>query len=261
MDDEIPLTGGNVAAGVTRVGDTIRKPVTANTPATQALLTKLAAAGVNGVPQFLGIDDKNRQMLRFVSGDTDFPANLWTDDAALLSAARLLRRIHNATLSLTDATVPWAYSHPDPLQHEVICHNDFAPYNMTFDTNGAVIGVFDFDLAGPAPRIRDLAYLAWWIVPLGRQDAAMDAATQVDLDAKCRRLRLLCKTYGVPANRALLDMITEVLTHMSDPDAASRMIGDAATQTLIAGGHLDQWAQSLADFAQIKGQIAANLDV
>ena len=35
---EIPLTGGNVSESVVRVGDTVRKPVTASTPAVEANL-------------------------------------------------------------------------------------------------------------------------------------------------------------------------------------------------------------------------------
>ena len=45
------LGGGNVAAGVVRVGDTVRKPAGFWTPAVDALLTHLRQAGFTGAPQ------------------------------------------------------------------------------------------------------------------------------------------------------------------------------------------------------------------
>ena len=39
--DELPLSGGNVTAGVVRVGDTVRRPVGAWTPAVHNLLQHL----------------------------------------------------------------------------------------------------------------------------------------------------------------------------------------------------------------------------
>jgi hypothetical protein len=259
MTDEIPMTGGHVADSVVRVGDTIRKPRTAHDAATRALLQQLQSAQVTGVPQFIGIDDRNRQTLSFVTGSTDTPSNLWTQDRSLITAAQFLRRLHDASMPLVGAPLPWAYCYPDTQQHAVIGHSDFAPYNMTFDAEGSVVGVFDFDLAGPAPRSRDLAYLAWWMVPLGQQDPAMDAATQVDLAHNSQRLTQLCKTYGIRADTGFLNMIDHVLHHMSDPNAATKMIGAVATRRLMEDGHLDHWAQARANFNGIRPQIAANL--
>src|ERR1700750_1023228 len=51
---EHPLGGGNVAAGVVRVGDTVRKPAGFWTPAVDALLTHVRRAGFAGAPRPLG---------------------------------------------------------------------------------------------------------------------------------------------------------------------------------------------------------------
>lgn len=257
--DEIPLSGGNVADGVVQIGDTVRKPQTPATPAIHTLLNHLAEAGIAGMPQALGCDDQGRQILSFVRGDTAFPDTMWDDTETLTSAARLLRRIHDASTALLHQDLPWAYHFPDTSRHEVIGHSDFAPYNMIFGLDGRVIGVFDFDLAGPAPRIRDLAYLAWWLVPLGQNDSAMQKATHRDITQYSARLKLLCTTYGVTADAQFLDMLDHVLEHMSNANAARAMIGDAATQALIDGGHLDHWAQEHMLFNDIRSTIAANL--
>ena len=132
---------------------------------------------------------------------------------------------------------------------------------MTFANDGSVTGVFDFDLAGPAPRLRDLAYLAWWMVPLGQQDPPMATATTNDLVNQSQRLKRLCATYGVDAHQELLDMIDHVLHHMSDPDITASMIGEAATAALITEGHLDHWAKARDDFATIQPKLIANLSL
>ena len=49
--DEHALDGGNVAAGVVRVGDTVRKPAGFWTPAVEALLWHLWRVGFTGAPR------------------------------------------------------------------------------------------------------------------------------------------------------------------------------------------------------------------
>ena len=53
-DDEYALDGGNVAAGVVRVGGTVRKPAGFWTPAVEALLSHLRCSGFTGAPRPLG---------------------------------------------------------------------------------------------------------------------------------------------------------------------------------------------------------------
>ncbi|MEL6639933.1 MAG: aminoglycoside phosphotransferase family protein [Pseudomonadota bacterium] len=259
MEDEHSLIGGNVTRDVVRVVQTVRKPRTPFDIAATALLNQLEAAGVSGVPRARGYDTKGRRILSWLPGATAFPKEMWTKTVTLTSAAERLRQIHDASRPLLTDSHTWAITTPGPEEEMVIGHSDFAPYNMVFADDGAVIGVFDFDLAGPAPRVKDLAYLAWWLVPFGEQVADMRAATGRDVKHGSIRLHMLCAAYGVNPDMALLDAIAQVLRHMGDPTEAGKMIGGAAARRLADSGHFDHWQRAAHDFALLRPRIAANL--
>ncbi|MET1008361.1 MAG: phosphotransferase, partial [Propionibacteriaceae bacterium] len=69
--------------------------------------------------------------------------------------------------------------------------NDFAPYNLVF-RDGHLVGVIDFDTASPGPRIWDLAYLAYRLVPFA-EDALADSPGPVK---RAMRLERLIEAYG-----------------------------------------------------------------
>jgi hypothetical protein len=148
--EEAPLTGGNLSA-VVRVGDTVRRPLQPWSAAVHGLLRHLAARGFDGAPRFLGIDDRGREILSFIAGEVGaypLPAFMWSDEA-LAGAARLLRRLHDATRGyVAPDGATWQFAYPDRARHEVICHNDVAPYNMVF-VDRQPRALIDFDTAGP----------------------------------------------------------------------------------------------------------------
>ena len=186
--DEIPLTGGNMQP-VVRVGDTVRRTAGPWTPAVHALLGELASAGIDEAPRVLGSDDQGREVLSYIDGMVlaESPA-VWSD-AVLRAAGGLLRRIHDASVPLAAGrSLVWRSARRTPA--EVVCHNDFATYNLIV-RDSELVGVIDFDFASPGPRIWDLAYLAYRIVPF-----AEDAR---DADGRDRRSRLcrLIDAYGM----------------------------------------------------------------
>ena len=77
---------------VVRIGDTVRRPVGRWTPAVHSLLRHLEEVGVEGAPRVLGFDDQNREVLTYLPSE---PAARWSDEA-LLGAAQLVRRLHDA---------------------------------------------------------------------------------------------------------------------------------------------------------------------
>jgi hypothetical protein len=197
---EIPLQGGRTTAGVVRVGDTVRRPVGANSAFVHRLLRHLEAQGFSAAPRFLGIDAIGREILSFLPGEV--PDELADFSLAQIANAALLRRsFHDATAGsgLTEG-------------HEVVCHGDFSPCNCVFDY-GIPSAMIDFDASRPGRRLDDLGYAAWLWLRLGDADLAADF--------QALRIAAFFRTYGTldldNALPAILDAQTEIAQRRGTP--------------------------------------------
>ncbi len=241
---EVPLSGGNVAAGVVRVGRTVRKPVTPATPAVHAVLRHLEKVGFAGAPRALGRDEQGRQVLEYVEGPlaTVLPPMTPAD---LVRVGRLVRDLHDALAFFSapdDAR--WEVAIP-PDRDELICHHDLAPWNLVL---GADPWVFiDWDGAGPGSRLWDLAYAAQSFTPLhAGGDPAQDAS----------RLRALVDGYGAThAQRQQLPGLIEAHTRgMYNLLVDGARTGRQPWARLHDEGHAQHWgpaADYVADHSDV----------
>lgn len=207
MEEQI-LTGGNSTV-VHRVGETVRRTPGAWTPRVHQLLSTLRAAGLTEVPEPFGLDESGREVLSYLPGTVahyPLPDWLWSS-AVLHQSAGLLRRVHDASLPLISLRDGWQMRTHHPV--EVICHNDVAPYNMVF-TDGDVSGLIDFDSASPGPRIWDLAYLAYRLVPFGSDAGAV--ATNDGLAIE--RAHALIAAYGLDQGFTLKELVTVMVARL-----------------------------------------------
>ncbi|MEJ3404381.1 aminoglycoside phosphotransferase family protein [Rathayibacter sp. YIM 133350] len=187
--------------------DGVHRSVGEWTPTVHRLLDALAQSGIPGLPVVLGFDDLGREVVSFVEGEVPLypaPAWLWHENA-LTSSARMLRAVHDASVAfaadLPDDAV-WRSPSHEPV--EVICHNDFAPYNLAYE-NDECVGVIDFDTASPGPRLWDIAYLAYRMVPLTAPGSSDDV--QIVEPLRERRLALLAEAYGIELEPGELERV------------------------------------------------------
>jgi aminoglycoside phosphotransferase (APT) family kinase protein len=190
------LRGGYTNEGhVVRVGDTVRRPWRATTPATGALLRHLERVGFDGAPRFLGRDEDGREILSYIPGRAAIePQERWAlTDEALISVARLLRRFHDAVASFDPSDHEWPQAVPAAFRDGSISHNDPNLDNIVF-VSGRAVALIDFDLASPGSAVWDVACAARLWAPLrDPRDAPHGRSLQ--------RLRLFLDAYGLPARK------------------------------------------------------------
>ena len=243
MNEEV-LTGGSMTA-VVRIGDTVRRTAGPWTRTIHALLHHLRRHGFDCVPEPLGLDDRGREILSLLPGTPatyPLPAFAWTD-ATLHAVATTLRKYHDASAGFkppADAVWQWPVHQPA----EVICHNDYAPYNLMFE-NGVLTGVIDLDLASPGPRIWDIAEAAYRFVPL--TDPANPDAPFPGAEKQTRRLAAFCSAYGDPRITpadvvdTAIDKVGELVAFIERRAAA----GDHAQQAVLARGDVDIYRRDI----------------
>jgi Ser/Thr protein kinase RdoA (MazF antagonist) len=246
------LAGGNMTA-VVRVGDTVRRSAGPWTPTIHAFMRHLRAAGFAMVPEPLGIDDRGREIISFLPGAPatyPLPDFAWSD-ATLTVVARTLRAFHDASRGFVpppDGRWQWPAHEPA----EVVCHNDFAPYNLMFE-DGELTGVIDLDLASPGPRALDMAYTAYRVAPL--TDAANPDVPFRGEDDQLRRLAALCAAYdhpGVEPSGVLTSAAAKLreLVAFIEREAAA---GDPAQQAVLERGDAGLYRRDIAHIEQLAG--------
>jgi Ser/Thr protein kinase RdoA (MazF antagonist) len=195
-----------------REGDFMFRSARPWTASVQALLAALHAHGFIQAPAPAGYDAvwEKVSFLPGSTGELDDSEDI-RSETALRSAASLLRRYHDCTalfLPEMAAGQEWQLSPRAPV--EVICHGDFAPYNVVLNV-GVVTGIIDFETAHPGPRYWDLAYALYRWAPLS---TGIKAEGLDGLDTQIGRARIFLDAYGLEAEQrlALPDMVIERLT-------------------------------------------------
>jgi hypothetical protein len=221
---------------VVRVGDTVRRAAGPWTPTIHAFMRHLRASGFARIPEPLGLDDRGREIISLLPGAPatyPLPDFAWTE-ATLVSVAQTLRAFHDASVGFTpppDARWQWPAREPA----ELVCHNDFAPYNLLFE-GGRLTGVIDLDLASPGPRVRDMGYAAYRFVAL--TDPANPDVPYRGMPDQRRRLAAFCGAYGAPgiSPADVVDAAIEKLHEMTAFITDSAAEGDPAQQAVLARG-------------------------
>lgn len=213
-DPQNILSGGN-SNRVIREGDTILRDTGPWSPFVHQLLRHLTQHGFAESPVLLDVSG-GTERLTFREGEAgNDPLKPYMQSAeVLIEAAQLLRRFHDIT---QDFVIPAGAVfqlpvNPD-LPWEVVCHNDFAPYNCIFRDNH-LAGLIDFDTAGPGTRLWDIAYAVYRFVPLVTDQHCHDLGW-VSVPDRAQRLRLFCDAYGLTDQSARAALIATVIERLN----------------------------------------------
>lgn len=247
------LDGGN-AGGAVRVGGTVRRAAGPWSPSVHALLAYLADAGFSGCPQPLGFDDKGREILTYIEGETVGSALPWPSwvyaDRTLRQVAAWLRRYH---------LVVAGFSPPEGAAWRlggqwrpglIIGHNDATPYNAVW-RDGRLTGFIDWDMAGPLTPDWDLAFAAFGWVPLhARAVARREGFT--DFASRPRRLAMFLEEYGWGGTTSgFLAVVRARVTAHAAHVRTLAAAGDELFMHLAAQGVADMLDVALAELREL----------
>ncbi|SDN65591.1 aminoglycoside phosphotransferase family protein [Alkalicoccus daliensis] len=258
FEKEELLAGGNVSQ-VYKSGKTVRRKLHPNSDKIHELLAHLEKKKFHYAPKFLGIDDKEREVLTFIEGEAgNYPLKdyMWSDKA-LTKIAEMLRYYHNAVRDFTFSD-DWKPMDNTPGPFEIICHNDFAIYNMIFREEFPV-GIIDFDAAAPGPKVWDLAYCLYTCVPLSRfhfNEAGIKVYYDASRDAAKRkqRIKLFFAAYGEPSLKAKgLETVVQRLKGLCMYMERKSQEGDSAFRKMIEEGHYEHYQKDI-EFIQQHGK-------
>lgn len=252
-EPEIPFDGGSHSAAV-RVGRTVRRVGRPWSAAALDLLRHLEAGGFGGAPRALGFDDRGREVVSYVDGESGVPLperdagpvsdDHWVRrDDVLVRLGALVRAFHDAASTMSGTDHEWQVPTRQPV--ETICHNDLSPGNVLFRA-GVPVAIIDWESAAPGPRAWDLGYAAWQWVPLWSADRSRAAGLPTDVAEKARRYRLLLGAYGVEPDIDLLrtgiERMRQYLDHLRGLVAA----GSEWEVRMARRGLLDDMALDIA---------------
>jgi hypothetical protein len=192
MSEEL-LPPGRMTSGIIRRGERIWRPMGPWTPAVHEYLRHLETAGFGGAPRVLGTEGEF-EVLTYIDGEVaadphwrpghehQLPGYAKTRES-LRASAVLLRQLHDAAAGFVPEHTSYRFHPHPPLPGEIICHGDLGPWNTVYfggpckqaqpvcsadlsPQNALPVAFIDFDGAGPARTLTDLASAAWSFVPL-----------------------------------------------------------------------------------------------
>ncbi len=240
VHEEVSL-GGNLNQAV-RVGDTVRRRAGPWTPAVHALLRYLETVGFEA-PRVRGIDEQGREILEYIPGESFAGGTVAVPDGVLVedhlvAAARLLRRYHDVVAGFSPPRdAEWRLV--APTEHEVICHNDWSPWNALFRDDQLTV-MLDWDLAGPGSRLWDVANAAACWVTL------FAGSKLFDVPERARRLRLFCDAYGLEDRSDLLSTLRLRSAHVARFIAERAQAGEPGFVTLASWDTPAEMANDIA---------------
>ena len=243
--DRNTLSGGREGA-IFLQGDRVVRPANPWTEEVQNFLRFLRGRGVDYVPVPYGRTEEGQEVLSFVQGQIfheGLPISLYTEEF-LQSVAKLLSDYHSHSkeyISRLTGKEPWMLSAVEPI--EVMCHGDFAPYNVTVE-EGSPKGIIDFDTLHPGPAMWDVVYGTYRFVPFM---SPTNPEYRGPLKEQIRRMKVFLDAYGASKEQReqFIPLLLHRLTCLIDYMKRQAALGNKDFITNIERGDLKIYLQDM----------------
>jgi Ser/Thr protein kinase RdoA (MazF antagonist) len=176
--------------------ETVTRRAGPQTRTVHSFLRHLREQGLECVPEPLSLDG-DTETLRYIDGESG--GDGWRHQHAergLRSAARLLRRIHDASADWQPPDDAVFDAPPTNSPGEVYCHGDPGPWNFVW-RKGEAIALLDWDFLHPAPRLDDVAYALLWFAPLRDDEACLEWHHFTEVPDRRARISAFLDAYGM----------------------------------------------------------------
>lgn len=228
--------------------ETVTRPAGTHTATVHSFLQHLRAKGLDCVPEPVSLDGET-ETLRFIEGESG--GDGWKhqhDEQGLRSAARILRRIH-------DASADWAppddavFAAPAVDGGDVFVNADPGPWNFVW-RDGEAVALIDWDFLHRAPRLSDVAYALLWFAPLRDDDAALNWHHFPQVPDRRARIDAFLDEYGIATDFDVADAVVRRRRYTIEHVRFLADQGQEPQKTWIAEGSVEQ--EELAEIEWIE---------
>jgi hypothetical protein len=231
------LDGGREGK-IKKSGEKVIRPANVWSPDVHKFLEFLISKGFNFVPKPYGFTEDNEEILSYVPGTAvNYPLpKIFMKDEMIIGAAKLLKRYHGIGRDyLRELRGDEKWMLPEVKPAEVMCHGDFAPYNVTL-IDGKPMGIIDFDTLHPGPALWDIAYAVYRFVPFTSPE---NPDHYDDLDEQIRKMKVFLDSYGatVKQREELPAMMVKRLTALVEFMTAEADDGNEDFAKNLEAGH------------------------
>lgn len=258
MDNEI-LNGGRIGK-IIKSNDKVVRPGNLWTIYVHNFLKYLLDNGFANIPTPYGIDEDGNEIVSYVEGVVynDGLPECFLCDGVLVSVAKLLRRYHDIGAGYIDKLTGneiWMLENQLPM--EVMCHGDFAPYNVTF-VDDVVSGIIDFDTLHPGPRLWDIAYAVYRWIPVVSPE---NPEYRDCLDEQIRKLKVFVDAYGLneASRKELPTMMIKRIESLIIYMKKQAGLGNEDFARNIADGHMTLYQQDVEYISEHKEKIVCGI--
>jgi hypothetical protein len=193
------LDGGREGK-IKKIGEKVIRPVNEWSSDVHRFLEFLISKGFDLVPKPYGFTEDNEEILSYVPGTAvNFPLpKIFMNDEMIIGAAKLLKKYHDIGKDyINELRGDEKWMLPEVKPFEVMCHGDFAPYNVTL-IDGKPKGIIDFDTLHPGPALWDIAYAVYRWVPFTSPE---NPDHYDELDEQIRKMKVFSDSYGLVAEQ------------------------------------------------------------
>lgn len=227
---------------VTKVGDTVRRPMERWSPSVHDLLRHLEAKHF-AAPRVLRVEG-DTEVLTWIDGESG--AAGWSKvvpESGLQAWGRFLRSYHDAVSDyVPEPASVWSSGSGSCGEGEVVCHGDFGPWNAVW-RGDAVVGLVDWDHARPAPPVFDVAYGLEYVAPFRSDEESIRDMRHPGPPDRRRRVEIFCQGYGIDVPSDLVDQVAHQQRLVMQTVEKLAAEGVEPQASWVAQGYLDELAQ------------------